>query len=240
MTGAGEYHINADEPIFLDYNTEFNPPSAFQPNEFRAADHDPLLVGVCETTPPELDVSVSPSTLWPPNHKYRNVTATVDVSDGVDPDPSLELVSVTSNEPDNGADDGNTVNDIVIVDDFHFKLRAERSGIGTGPRVHDHVQGDRRLRERDDGFRDGHGPDEQVGLKLRRPRALASGPPDRYRDGEAVATPQSTLLAGCTAAESCVTIASLFEPSVSATQSEPCPAPAGSPHWAVASGSHCR
>jgi len=39
---------------------------------------------------------------------------------------------VTSNEPDNGEEDGNTVNDIVIVDDFHFELRAERSGVGTG------------------------------------------------------------------------------------------------------------
>ena len=37
-----------------------------------------------------------------------------------------------SNEPDNGYDDGNTVNDIVIVDDFTFKLRAERSGVGDG------------------------------------------------------------------------------------------------------------
>jgi hypothetical protein len=42
------------------------------------------------------------------------------------------LVSVTSNEPDNGADDGNTVNDIVIVDDTTFRLRAERSGVGSG------------------------------------------------------------------------------------------------------------
>lgn len=41
-------------------------------------------------------------------------------------------MSVTSNEPDNGEDDGNTINDIVIVDDSHFKLQAERSGVGTG------------------------------------------------------------------------------------------------------------
>ena len=41
-------------------------------------------------------------------------------------------VSVESNEPDNGEDDGNTVNDIVINNDFTFKLRAERSGSGTG------------------------------------------------------------------------------------------------------------
>ena len=58
--------------------------------------------------------------------------AIVIVSDNFDLSPAVTLVSVTSNEPDNGYDDGNTINDIVIVDDYHFKLRAERSGSGTG------------------------------------------------------------------------------------------------------------
>ncbi|HEX2989866.1 MAG TPA: hypothetical protein VHO49_04265, partial [Anaerolineales bacterium] len=51
-----------------------------------------------------------------------------------DTNPTITLVSVTSNEPDNapGMDDGNTTDDIVIVDDFNFKLRAERSDTGTG------------------------------------------------------------------------------------------------------------
>ena len=44
----------------------------------------------------------------------------------------MTLVSVTSNEPDNGLGDGDTANDIVIVDDFTFNLRAERSGTGQG------------------------------------------------------------------------------------------------------------
>jgi len=85
-----------------------------------------------DTTGPELSITVSPSTLWPPNHKYRTVQATISVSDDADPDPTVTLVSVTSNEPDDGEDDGNTVNDIVIVDDDTFRLRAERSGTGTG------------------------------------------------------------------------------------------------------------
>ncbi len=46
VTGTQEWHINADEPRFLDYNTEFNPPAAFRPNAFRSSDHDPLLVGL--------------------------------------------------------------------------------------------------------------------------------------------------------------------------------------------------
>jgi len=46
VASAAEWHINADEPRFLDYNQEFNPPGAFQPNAFRSSDHDPLLVGL--------------------------------------------------------------------------------------------------------------------------------------------------------------------------------------------------
>ena len=60
------------------------------------------------------------------------VKATVVATDNSDPNPTVTLVSVTSNEPDNGKGDGNTINDIVIIDDFTFKLRAERSGAGTG------------------------------------------------------------------------------------------------------------
>jgi hypothetical protein len=70
--------------------------------------------------------------LWPANHKSVDVTATVTASDNFDPDVSVTLVSVTSNEPDNGRGDGNSVNDIVTVDDLHVKLRAERSGNGSG------------------------------------------------------------------------------------------------------------
>jgi uncharacterized protein len=44
----------------------------------------------------------------------------------------VTLVSVTSNEPDDGLGDGDTPNDIVIVDDTHILLRAERSGTGSG------------------------------------------------------------------------------------------------------------
>ncbi len=65
--------------------------------------------------------------------KYVDITATVTASDNFDPNPTITLVSITSNEPDNGLGDGDTSNDIVIEDDFHYgKLRAERSGGGTG------------------------------------------------------------------------------------------------------------
>ncbi len=52
FTAGGKWHINADEPIFLDYNLEFkagnrgNTPDLYEPTPFRSSDHDPVLVGL--------------------------------------------------------------------------------------------------------------------------------------------------------------------------------------------------
>jgi hypothetical protein len=50
VQGAAPYHINADEPSVLDYNTNFKSAgqiaSLYAPNEFRSADHDPIVVGL--------------------------------------------------------------------------------------------------------------------------------------------------------------------------------------------------
>ncbi|MDD1667809.1 MAG: HYR domain-containing protein, partial [Methanomicrobiales archaeon] len=90
-------------------------------------------VTVEDNEAPVITVTVSPDTLWPPNHKYGDVTATVTVADNCG-SPTIAFVSATSNEPDDakGGGDGNTVNDIVNVDNYHFKLRAERDGDRTG------------------------------------------------------------------------------------------------------------
>ncbi len=93
---------------------------------------DNATVTVVDTTPPEITVSVTPDSLWPPNHKYVQVEATVTAQDAVDPAPTVTFVSITSNEPDNGKGDGNTVNDIVILGDYTFEFRAERSGNDMG------------------------------------------------------------------------------------------------------------
>jgi predicted extracellular nuclease len=45
ITGATEWHINADEPRILDYNQEFNPAGLYEPTPYRSSDHDPVLVG---------------------------------------------------------------------------------------------------------------------------------------------------------------------------------------------------
>jgi hypothetical protein len=130
ITGAAPWHVNADEPSGLDYNN-FNQDVLYQPDPYRSSDHDPVVIGICEATPPVVDVSTDRDVLGPPNHKYVDVSTTVDVVDA-DPDASVVLVGVTSNEADNGLGDGDTTNDIVIVDDTTFRLRAERSGQGSG------------------------------------------------------------------------------------------------------------
>ena len=47
---AAEWHINADEPDLVDYDTSFKSVTQdgfFEPNQFRSADHDPLVVTLC-------------------------------------------------------------------------------------------------------------------------------------------------------------------------------------------------
>ena len=78
--------------------------------------------------------SASPSLLWPPNHKMRNVTINYSVSDNCTAAGAIitSIDSVTSNEPVNSSEDGDTAPDWEIVNNHLVKLRAERSCVGTG------------------------------------------------------------------------------------------------------------
>ena len=131
ITGVGDYHINSDEPSVLDYNTDFKTVNLqnilYAPDQFRVSDHDSVIIGLCQR--PTLAVTLSKTSLWPANHKYVTVNASFLTSSDA---ASVTLVSVTSNEPDNGLGDGDTANDIIIVDNDTVKLRAERSGSGSG------------------------------------------------------------------------------------------------------------
>ncbi|MEQ1871689.1 MAG: ExeM/NucH family extracellular endonuclease, partial [Vicinamibacterales bacterium] len=55
VSGVADYHINADEPSALDYNTEFKTPgqvaSFFAPDAFRVSDHDPVIIGLNPPAP---------------------------------------------------------------------------------------------------------------------------------------------------------------------------------------------
>ncbi len=46
VTGATEWHINADEPDLLNYDTSFKNPLFFNDGVYAASDHDPLIVGL--------------------------------------------------------------------------------------------------------------------------------------------------------------------------------------------------
>jgi hypothetical protein len=103
---------------------------------FAQADEDSTRVAVVDTTPPQLSLSVAPAQLFPPNHKLITVKATLAASDTCDANPAIRLVSITSNEPDNGLGDGDQPFDIqgaaFGTDDRQFQLRNERSGQGNG------------------------------------------------------------------------------------------------------------
>ena len=96
-------------------------------------------VTVSDITPPVIILNGNTITLWPPNHAYSTVSVSdlvASASDLCDPGVSLNSVviaSVSSDEPDNSAGDGNTINDIVIAPGCKsVQLRAERMGGGNG------------------------------------------------------------------------------------------------------------
>ncbi|MCB9133981.1 MAG: ExeM/NucH family extracellular endonuclease [Anaerolineales bacterium] len=56
VSGVTVWHINADEPVALDYNMENWSPdqliSLYSPEPFRTSDHDPIIIGLNLVTPP--------------------------------------------------------------------------------------------------------------------------------------------------------------------------------------------
>src|SRR5690606_36929546 len=88
------------------------------------------------TIVPEDDVI----SLWPPNHKYHRIDLNslgISFANNLNCGPispeSVVISHVTSDEPENGDDDGNTVNDIIIASDNRsVQLRSERQGSGNG------------------------------------------------------------------------------------------------------------
>jgi uncharacterized protein len=63
VSGAADFHINADEPSVLDYLTDFKSAgqiaSLYNADMYRTSDHDPVLVGVQLTPPPAASVPAS-------------------------------------------------------------------------------------------------------------------------------------------------------------------------------------
>jgi hypothetical protein len=85
-------------------------------------------VTVRDTTPPTLQVSLSPNVIRSREQKRVRVNATVKVSDVCDPNPKVKLVSITSNDPDDRG--RRRVSDVQAVGGGSFLLRAEDSERG--------------------------------------------------------------------------------------------------------------
>ncbi len=137
VSGVAEWHINADEPLALDYNSNFKSSgqlaSLYAADAYRSSDHDPVVIALePDAQAPSLSFTATPSVLWPANHRMVKVEVRATAVDNLDPNPAIRLVSVASSEPDNGRGDGNTRGDIRIVDDSTVYLRAERDGRGEG------------------------------------------------------------------------------------------------------------
>jgi parallel beta-helix repeat protein len=108
-----------------------------------------------DQTPPEITtLTATPDVLWPPNHRMVEVKITVVAEDKIDPNLTIELVSVVSSEPEKPEEDdkdekpekpekpedargdGRTTDDIQDAEtgtlDTSILLRAERAGGGAG------------------------------------------------------------------------------------------------------------
>ncbi|WP_068089300.1 ExeM/NucH family extracellular endonuclease [Polycladidibacter stylochi] len=53
VSGITEWHINADEPDLLNYNSKYNDPGFYNDDHFASSDHDPLIIGLNLHTPVE-------------------------------------------------------------------------------------------------------------------------------------------------------------------------------------------
>ncbi|MCA1963996.1 MAG: ExeM/NucH family extracellular endonuclease, partial [Prosthecobacter sp.] len=71
ITGQDHWHINADEPAFLDYNVENKKPGHLPMNlgtPYRSSDHDPVLIGI-RLNVPEVDYAAwQASRTWQPGN----------------------------------------------------------------------------------------------------------------------------------------------------------------------------
>lgn len=86
----------------------------------------------CNAPPTISEITISPSALWPPNHKMVDVAVSYNTSSCDNNGFPTCTLSVSSSELINGTGDGDTTPDWEIVDAHHVRLRAERAGNGGG------------------------------------------------------------------------------------------------------------
>lgn len=88
---------------------------------------------VKDTLSPEItSLTSSATSFWPANHQMVAVSISIEAKDNCSPSLVNEIVRVTSSEPENGLDDGDTAPDWMITGPLSLNLRAERAGNGSG------------------------------------------------------------------------------------------------------------
>jgi len=127
-TGVYEWEVDLDLEPGCDYSIKVK--SSDNEALFDMSD-DTFGIDASDTTPPEFELSVTPTILWPPDHNMVLITPSWTVSDDSDPSPEVSLVSIVMNEGDDTIGSGHTTDDIQIGDDGSIYLRAERSGTGS-------------------------------------------------------------------------------------------------------------
>jgi hypothetical protein len=108
--------------------------------------------------------------LWSPNHTYHRFTLSqiiTSLSDGCDDVQSIStyITSVTSDEEEDAIGDGNTLDDMVIIDCQTVDLRAERAGMRNGRVYTVHFVAE-----------DGSGNTTPGSYKVGVPKSMSSGP----------------------------------------------------------------
>ena len=135
VVDATAWHINADEPDLLDYDTTFKSDgqdALYEPNAYRSSDHDPVIVGLDLNASPVCDAAVAdPDRLFPPNHRF--VPITVEAVTDPEGDPvTITVDSIFSDEAVDAADSGDTAPDGRGIGTGTAEVRAERVGGGNG------------------------------------------------------------------------------------------------------------
>src|SRR5690606_3827909 len=124
--GATEWHVNADEPDLLDYDTSFKSDyqdTLFDPTTpYRSSDHDAALVGLSLRSSPVHLVAPLPIILWPANGQLRDIDVVALVGHRLASD--VRVLGAESSEADSGLGRRDRPGDVVIVDG-DLELRAE-------------------------------------------------------------------------------------------------------------------
>ncbi len=138
VTGVTDWHINSDEPAVIDYDEDFNPPGYYSADPYRAADHDPVIIGLqlASASSPECTAAyASPAVLVKSNHKFYEIQV-LGVTDP-DGDPiSIVIDSIFQDEAVDAPGSGATAPDGKGIGLAMAGVRSERVSWGNGRVYH--------------------------------------------------------------------------------------------------------